>query len=323
MGKRPVRTRDTPGFVVNHVGRGYGPEALRILAEGIAAPPVIDRIMRAAGFRMGPFELFDLVGLDISKAVMEQVYRDYYEEPAYRPSAIASARVAAGLLGRKTGEGFYRYGDGAAPEPEPANAPLRTPIRVHPSVPEAEAIRSALRQAGAELEDGAKASDAATCLIAPLGADAAGSAVAIGLDPRRVVAVDLLFGAARPLAAMRTLMTEPGRAEWVAELLGKAEPLPVINDSPGFVAQRIVAMIVNVASNVAQQRIAAPADIDLAVKLGLGYPHGPLEWADAIGPSRVLQVLDGLYDFYRDPAYRAAPWLRRRALLGVSMLTPD
>ena len=99
--------------------------------------------------------------------------------------------------------------------------------------------------------------------------------------------------------------------------------MQVVNDSPGFVAPRIVAMLVNIAASVAQQRIAAPADIDLAVKLGLGYPKGPLEWGDAIGAPRILAILDGLYDFYRDPRYRASPWLKRRAMLQISLLTPD
>ena len=109
MGKKAVRVEDTPGFLVNHVGRGYGPEALRILSEGIAGPAEIDRIMRAAGFRMGPFELFDLTGLDVSQPVTEAIHAQFYDDPIYRPSVIGRRRMAAGLLGRKTGRGFYDY----------------------------------------------------------------------------------------------------------------------------------------------------------------------------------------------------------------------
>src|SRR3989475_9532189 len=101
---KPVRAKDTPGFIVNHAGRGYGTEALRILAEGIAEFHEVDRILRdCAGFRLGPFELLDLTGLDVSHPVMESIYRQYYEEPRFRPSPITGQRVAAGLLGRKSG----------------------------------------------------------------------------------------------------------------------------------------------------------------------------------------------------------------------------
>ena len=95
----------------------------------------------------------------------------------------------------------------------------------------------------------------------------------------------------------------------------------VINDSPGFVAQRIMAMIINVACNMAQQGIAKPEDIDIAVKLGLNYPHGPLEWGDALGPRRILRILDGLHASYQEPRYRPSLWLRRRAMLGLSLKT--
>src|SRR5215213_2948744 len=116
FGHTPVRCKDTPGFVVNHAGRAYVPEALRILAEGTADFATIDRILvDAAGFRLGPFGLMDLVGLDVSHAVMKSLYQQYFEEPKYRPSFLCEPRVAAGLLGRKSGRGWYVYGkDGAA-----------------------------------------------------------------------------------------------------------------------------------------------------------------------------------------------------------------
>ena len=112
-GHFPAITPDTPGFLVNHAGRAYSTEAQRILAEGIADAEQIDRILRdGPGFRMGPFELFDLTGLDISHAVMESVYQQFYQDPRYTPSYQAAQRVAAGLLGRKTGQGYYRYENG-------------------------------------------------------------------------------------------------------------------------------------------------------------------------------------------------------------------
>ena len=98
---------------------------------------------------------------------------------------------------------------------------------------------------------------------------------------------------------------------------------PVIRDSGGFVAQRIVACIVNIACDIAQQRIATPTDIDLAVTLGLGYPQGPLALGDTLGTGAILEVLQNLYVLYGDPRYRPSPWLLRRARLGMSLLTPD
>jgi 3-hydroxybutyryl-CoA dehydrogenase len=100
-------------------------------------------------------------------------------------------------------------------------------------------------------------------------------------------------------------------------------PVTVIHDSPGFIAQRVIAQIVNIGADIAQQRIASPQDIDRAVTLGLGYPVGPLAWGDAIGPARILAILGELFDFYQDPRYRPSPWLKRRARLGVSLLTPE
>ena len=115
-GHKPVRCKDTPGFIVNHAGRGYVPESLRVLQEGVADFATIDRVLvDAAGFRLGPFGLLDLVGLDIAHGVMKSMHAQYYGEPKYQPSFLSDPRVAAGLLGRKTGRGWYKYGkDGVA-----------------------------------------------------------------------------------------------------------------------------------------------------------------------------------------------------------------
>lgn len=328
MGHRPVRAKDSPGFIVNHAGRGYGPEALRIVGEGISSYGDIDGILReAAGFRMGPFELYDLIGLDISHAVMDSMYLQYYQEPRYRPSPLTGARVRAGLIGRKTGNGFYRYEGGkpVALPPAPAlpAADLRRPVWVSARGLGAH-LRPLIEKLGAALETSEKPSAEALCLVAPLGSDATTAALAEGLDAARTLAVDALF----PLERRRTLMTTPvTRPEMrdAAQALLAADGVPVtlIHDSPGFVTQRVLAHIVNVAADIAQQRIASPEDIDAAVKLGLGYPLGPLAWGDALGSDRILAILEGLLTFYGDPRYRPSPWLKRRALLGVSLLTPE
>jgi len=326
LGHRPVRAKDTPGFIVNHAGRGYGTEALRILGEGIAEFHSIDRILRdCAGFRLGPFELFDLTGLDVSHPVMESIYWQYYDEPRYRPSPLTGQRVNAGLFGRKSGRGFYGHSGGKQeeiPEPPAPGARLASVWVSHEEL--GAKLTELLRPLGAHIDRGARPAAQSLCLVAPLGYDATTAAIEEGLDPAHTVAVDCLFAADK----RRTLMTTPVttdamRAAAHGLLASDGVPVTVIHDSPGFVAQRVIAQVVNIACDIAQQRIASPADIDAAVTLGLGYPQGPLAWGDALGPGKILRILERLLEFYGDPRYRPSPWLKRRARLGVSLLTPE
>jgi 3-hydroxybutyryl-CoA dehydrogenase len=325
-GHRPVRAQDTPGFIVNHAGRGYGTEALRVLGEGIASFDEIDRILRdAAGFRMGPFELLDLTGLDVSHPVMESIYHQYYEEARYRPSPVTAQRVAAGVLGRKSGKGFYRYPEGKQGELGAPAAPSARPARVWVSRAGLGAkLGELLAKLDATIDSGARPDPRSLCLVAPLGQDATTAALEQELDPERTLAVDCLF----PMEKRRTLMTTPVTRAAMREaahglFASDGVPVSVIHDSPGFVAQRVIAQIVNIACDIAQQRIASPADIDAGVVLGLGYPQGPLVWGDALGASRILAILETMHAFYGDPRYRPSPWLKRRARLGVSLLTDE
>ncbi len=328
FGHTAVRAKDTPGFLVNHAGRAYGTEALRILSEGVAEFHVIDDVLReAAGFRMGPFELLDLTGLDVSQPVMDSIYRQFYEEPRFRPSPLLLQRRLGGLLGRKSGRGFYSYVEGvrrpidaspvpAAPKPSVwvsrADAPLR------------ERIEALAAKLGARVEAGERPSADAICVLAPWGPDATCAALAEDLDARRCVALDAWFG----LETRRTLMGTPltdSAVRDAARALFAADGVPVswIRDCPGFIAPRVVAQVVSVACDIAQQRIAAPADIDRAVTLGLGYRQGPLAMGDALGPARVLALLQSLLAFYGDPRYRPSPWLTRRARLGIPLATAE
>jgi 3-hydroxybutyryl-CoA dehydrogenase len=320
FGHTPVRCKDTPGFIVNHAGRAFVPESLRVLSEGVADFATIDRILvDAAGFRIGPFGLMDLVGLDVSHAVMKSMYEQYFEEPKYRPSFLAEPRVAAGLLGRKSGRGWYAYGkDGAAEPLAEANAPAAKPSAIW-VVPE---LREFFAKFGVEIRT--RADNETVCFVSPLGRDATTTAVQLGLDPERTVAIDPLFGFAKRRTLMSTPVTLPEVRDAAHALLASdGVPVSVIKDSPGFVAQRVVAHIVNVGCDIVQMRIATPKDLDSAVTLGLGYPKGPLAMGDSVGAGRILAIVESMHDFYQEPRYRPSPWLKRRAQLGVSLLTPE
>ncbi|WP_144155749.1 3-hydroxyacyl-CoA dehydrogenase [Paraburkholderia sp. BCC1885] len=330
MGHTPVRAKDMPGFIVNHAGRGMNTEGLRIAGEGVASFVEIDRIMREqAGFRLGPFELLDLTALDVSHPVMESIYHQFYEEPRFTPSPITGTRLAGGLIGRKSGEGFYRYDDGKQQVPEEAPAPTELPTRAWVSrrYPEArQAVVELVAKAGVALDEGATPAADSLIIVTPFGHDATTAAVDEALDASRTVAVDALF----PLVAAqrRTLMTTPATtraARDTAHALLAADGIPVtvIRDSTGFVAQRVVATIVNIGCDIAQQQIATPQDIDLAVTLGLGYPRGPLALGDALGAKTLLTILRNMFGVLGDPRYRPSPWLARRAQLGMSLTQGD
>jgi 3-hydroxybutyryl-CoA dehydrogenase len=324
FGHRAVRCLDSPGFIVNHVGRGFGTEALQIVAgEGAAGFADVDRALRdQAGFRLGPFELWDLTGLDVSQPVMEQIFRSFSMEPRFRPSWLLKQRLDAGLLGRKTGEGFYRYPGGRKVEPAEERPAPALPLPVFiASMPDDTrmALAGIIRAAGWPLAAGE--GEGILTLAAPVGHDATGEAMLLGLDPRNLVAVDTVFG----LSGRRVIMTPPGglpemRAAAAALLSADGTAVTAIRDSAGFIAQRVVATIVNIASDMAQQGIASPADIDDAVRLGLGYPAGPLTLGDQVGSRRIVAVLDAIHARSGDPRYRTSPWLRRRAELGLSLL---
>lgn len=340
-GHTAVIAQDMPGFLVNHAGRGYGPEALRVVSEGVTDTQTVDRIMReqvnfaGSGFKLGPFELLDLTGLDVSHPVMESIYRQFFDEPRFKPSAIAAQRLAGGLLGRKVGEGFYRHVDGKqvsppdtpAPLAQAGDAPAFRRVWVAPG-PQQQALSELVSALGMALDDTLHPDEDSLALIAPLGFDATTVAVSDGLPAERTVAIDTLFPFGFQACKRRVLMGTPASSKKVlaqAHRLFAADgaAVSVIRDSAGFVAQRVVAMVVAVACEIAQQRIASPADIDLAVRLGLGYPVGPLTMGDQLGPATIAAVLEGMAATTGEPRYRPSLWLERRARLGLSLLHED
>jgi 3-hydroxybutyryl-CoA dehydrogenase len=322
-----VQAQDTPGFIVNHAGRGYGTEALRIVSEGVADFATVDRILKdQIGFKLGPFELMDLTGLDVSHPVMESVYHQYYEEPRYRPSVITAQRLAGGMIGKKVGEGFYRYEGGTAlisPEPLAPTVDEMPPVWVSPRAARKSELLQLLKNLGAKIETGASPSPLALSFVAPLGFDITTVAVVERLDPARTIGIDMLVDDAT--TRRRVLATNPAtRPDMIraahALMARDGKAVSVIRDSGGFVTQRVVATIVNIASDICQQSICSPADLEKAVTLGLGYPMGPLAMGNLYGPTNILEVLFNMQTVYGDPRYRPSPWLRRRGAIGLSLL---
>lgn len=327
MGHTPVQAQDTPGFIVNHAGRGYGTEALRIVSEGVADFATVDRILKdQIGFKLGPFELMDLTALDVSHPVMESVYHQYYQEPRYRPSVITAQRLAGGLLGKKVGEGFYRYEAGiprCTLEPDAPVVENMPPVWVSPRASRRAELLLLLKKLGANIETGTSPSPDALTLVAPLGFDITTVAVVERLDPARTLGIDMLVDDTN--TKRRVLATNPAtrldmRHAAHALMARDGKAVSVIRDSGGFVSQRVVAHIVNIASDICQQGICTPQDLETAVTLGLGYPLGPLAMGNLYGPTNMLEVLFNMQTVYGDPRYRPSPWLRRRGAIGLSLL---
>lgn len=313
--KVAVHARDSAGFLVNLGGRAFYTEALHIEAEGVAPPEQIDRIMRiAGGFRMGPFELMDLTGIDTNHPVTTFIHEGYQFDPRLKTTPLHGYMVEAGRFGRKVGIGYYDYAkDRPAPPVPPEPGPLRALRAVLP-----EGLSHGDRLVGLGLE-GVVDDGASPILVSPLGEDATTVACRLSLDPKRVVAVDFTGIDAR----MVTVMTPPGGSRVLDDVVGWFENaglcVEVIADSPGFVAPRIIAAIVNLCCEMAQISIASPADIGTAMKLGLNYPFDPLELGDRIGADRVFRTLREIEEVTGSERYRPSLWLRRRAQIGLSL----
>lgn len=323
MTRTPVIVRDGPGFLVNFGGRAYTSEGLRIVHEQIASPAQIDAVMReACGFRMGPFELMDLTGIDVNFPASTIIYNGYFQDRRIATSPLHESLFASGRLGRKTGSGYFTYDEDGkriseSPDAESSAAPLTTVALAEPHAALTEFLAAIDVTVGED--DGSLA-----ILTAPLGEDCTAVAQRTGADHRRLVAVDL----STDVASRITVMTAPGadravRDGVVASLSAAGRAVTVIHDSPGFIAQRLRAMVANLGCEIAQLGIATPGDIDTAMRLGLNYPQGPLELADAMGPDAVLTILSKLQAITGDDRYRPSQWLRRRALLGLTATTPD
>ena len=318
-GKQVVQASATPGFIVNRVARPFYAEALRLAEERVASPATIDAVLtQAGGFRMGPFALMDLVGQDVNEAVTRSVWTAFGYDPRFAPSLLQRAMVEAGWLGRKTGRGWFRYGDDAEPS-QPDAAPARSApsyVTEHGESP----LRVLLGRSGAEIRAGERRDGTVELPGGALLVRCDGrSATTLG---RPAVVVDrALDDATAEGIAIAASDGCPAEAADEATGLLQAAGLTVyvVGDTPGLVVTRTVAMLVNGAVDAWHKGVASAADIDTAMRLGTNYPLGPLAWGDRWGPGTILSVLDAIQAWYGEDRYRPSALLRRIAAAGGSL----
>ena len=324
MGRTPVKVKDQPGFLVNFGGRPFTQEALHIVQENAATPEDVDLVMReCCGFRLGPFELLDLTGIDVNYPVSEIIHRGYWYDPRLKTTPIHESMFLAGRLGRKTGNGFYRYDAEGKKLPGPPASPGQGTKPARVILPEANEGLVTLALA-ADVETVASDDGASPILVAPWGEDCTAIVTRLGLDSRRTVAVDLSHDTSKRITMMMAPGGDARLGDSIAAMLASiGRAVTRIKDSPGFIAQRITGMIANLGCEMAQIALATPSDIDKAMQLGLNYPLGPLAFADKMGVKATYDLMSLLFEISGSDRYRPSLWLRRRALLGLSAMTPD
>ena len=319
-GKQVVQASATPGFIVNRVARPFYAEALRLAEERVASPATVDAVLtQAGGFRMGPFALMDLVGQDVNEAVTRSVWTAFGYDPRFAPSLLQRAMVEAGWLGRKTGRGWFRYGDDAEPS-QPDAAPARSaPLWVteHGESP----LRVLIGRSRVEIRPGEGGPGTVELPGGALLARCAGrpaTALAADWGQPVVVADRTLDDATAEGVAIAASDNAP--ADAVAEATGLLQAaglaVYVVDDAPGLVVTRTVAMLVNGAVDARNQGVASAADIDTAMRLGTNYPLGPLAWGDRWGPATIAGILDAMQAWYGEDRYRPSALLRRIAAAG-------
>ena len=318
MGRTPVTVKDSPGFLVNMGGRAYTTEGLRIAHEGVATPAQIDAIMRdCRHFRMGPFELMDLTGIDVNFPVSRIIYDGYMQDPRIKTSPNHAAMFDAGLYGRKVGKGWFAYENGKplyrpSADYAPKGAATRAVQLAEPS--------AALEAFCAEID--VEIGDTGPYLAAPIGEDATHVALRTGISHKVLVCLDLTGDTTKRVTAMTAPEADAEALDMVAAaIMASGRSVTDIKDSPGFVAQRMSAMVANLGCYMAEIGLASPADIDLAMQLGLNYPLGPLALAEDLGAETTLQILEHLQAITGEDRYRPTLWLKRRARLGLPVHT--
>ncbi|MFF5156190.1 3-hydroxyacyl-CoA dehydrogenase [Streptomyces sp. NPDC000348] len=310
-GKTPVACADTPGFIVNRVARPFYAEAFAVYESQGADPATIDAVLReSGGFRMGAFELTDLIGQDVNESVTHSVWQSFFQDVRFTPSLAQRRLVESGRLGRKSGRGWYDHRDGAErPEPrtaEPAEPPAY--VVAEGDLGPASDLLALIREAGIQVRE--EDEDNGTRLVLPGGGRLVLADGRTSVEFRDVVYFDLAldYRAATRIALSHAQDTSPAavaEATGLFQALGKK--VSVIGDVPGMIVARTVARIIDLAVDAVAKGVATEEDVDTAMRLGVNYPLGPFEWSRRLGRGWAGALLDELHGI--DPSGRYAPSL--------------
>ena len=318
-GKTAVHAKSTPGFIVNRVARPYYAEALRVLTEGGTDAATLDACCReAGGFRMGPFELMDMIGHDVNFAVTRSVWNAFYNDQRFLPSLIQQDLVDAGFLGKKTGRGFYDYRVGAvrpAPRTEAAQWVPATVI-IYGDSSAAQALAARLQAHNVSFTQSAAQGDLlaqadSALLYVTDGRTATRRAAESGNANTVLIDLALDYNKATRLALSVAAQCDSASAAQAIGLLQAAGiAVSRFNDVPGLAVMRTVAMLANEAADAVNQGVCEVKAADAAMRLGVNYPCGPLAWADAVTLPVISQVLTHLSQTYGEDRYRISPLIQ-------------
>ena len=333
-GKTAVHAKSTPGFIVNRVARPYYAEALRLAQEGAADYATIDACCREAGaFRMGPFELMDMIGHDVNFAVTNSVWRAFYNDQRFLPSLIQQELVDAGFFGKKTGRGFYDYREGAV-RPEAQTEAAQTPvgkITLFGESTATEALADRLQHCGLSfsrapdsdalkevpLGDGRIAEIGRAAIYVTDGRSATQRAFESGVANTVLIDLALDYDKATRLALSAAQQCEALAINSAIGLLQAAGfAVSRFADVPGLAVMRTVAMLANEAADAVNQGVCDAKAADAAMRLGVNYPCGPLAWADAVGLPVIRDVLANLGRTYGEDRYRISPLIQQCVFAG-------
>ncbi len=335
-GKNPVHAKSTPGFIVNRVARPFYAEGLRLLSEQAADPATLDAVMReVGGFRMGPFELMDLIGHDVNFSVTQSVFNAYFGDPRFMPSVLQQEMVNAGFLGRKSGRGFFQYGDDAVKAAARTEAPQARPEAVGVSIESGvknavtDPVEQRLRAAGFNVAHRKPLPGAAQHEAPAFHCNGAAVFLTDGRTAterananihRDTVLYDLMFdsaGATRIALARADQCSDSAYNAVVGLFQACGLAVTRLDDVPGMAVMRTVAMLANEAADAVNQGVCSAAAVDIAMQKGVNYPRGPLAWADSVGIAHVVAVLSNLAATYGEDRYRVSPLLRRKLANGT------